>query len=175
MQAVVDAVGEWLVEHPAPRWVVHNRWKDAALRRRAGDYDPEEGKQLLRACLELDDVVLFTQTYCPFSKRLKRDLAANAIPFTEVAVDTRDDGNVLVAELGRVYERYSIPHAVVRGRSVGGCNDGGPHGVHRGLRQCLQDQHWIDNVILHDASPDFLTRRAQLLAAHQQQQQQQPQ
>ena len=163
-QKLVDAVGEWLVEHPAPRWVVHNRLKDAALKRRAGAYSLEDGEALLEATLALDDVVLFTQTYCPFSKRLKRDLAALSIPFLEVAVDARDDGNVLVAELGRRFERYSIPHAVVRGRSVGGCNDGGPQGVHRGLRQCLEDPAWIDNVILADASPDFQARRAQLLA-----------
>ena len=71
-------------------------------------------------------MVIFSATYCPFSARAKAELKSAGLAFTAVEHNTRPDGAALVAELGKLTGRTSIPSIFINGRSVGGCNDGTP-------------------------------------------------
>ena len=142
-----DAVGDWLVEHPAPMFLVHNPLKDYLLRLRAGQYDKAEGAKALDAALESDLVVLFSQTYCPFSKAVKRELDARSVPYTTVEVDVVPEGNMLVNELGIRTGRTSIPHVFIGGDSVGGCNDSGVGGTGPGFRQRVKEDGWLEGEL----------------------------
>ncbi len=48
-----------------------------------------------------DAVVVFSQTYCPFSRAVKRELDARGVGYTAFEGDELPGGNVLVNELGK--------------------------------------------------------------------------
>ena len=136
-----DAVGDWLVAHPAPLWLVNNPLKAWLTTRSAGDYDAEAASAELQRLIKSADVVVFSATYCPFSARAKAELKSAGLAYTAVEHNMRPDGGALVAELGKLTGRTSIPSIFIRGRSVGGCNDGTP-----GLRPLIASgelQSWL--------------------------------
>ena len=128
--AAYDAVGRWLVAHPAPQWVVNSRAKTAFTQFLASALDPEFDLEKSAAAVERiiasDDVVVFSATYCPFSAAAKRALAAEGVPFTAVEWNTTEGGAGFAPALARRTGRSSIPHIFVAGESIGGCNDGNP-------------------------------------------------
>jgi glutaredoxin 3 len=126
LSRAVDAVGAWLVAHPAPLWLVNNPLKRWYSSRMAGEYDAPAASAALDALIAADDVVLFSATYCPFSAKAKAELRAQGLPFAVHEVNKLPNGNALVAELGKRTGRTSIPHIYIGGESVGGCNDGTP-------------------------------------------------
>jgi glutaredoxin 3 len=149
---VVDSVGAWLVSHPAPLWLVNNpikRWFTTAT---AGDYDREAAAAELDAKIGSDGVVLFSATYCPFSRRVKQELSERCIPFTVYETNVLPSGPALVAELGRTTGRTSIPALFIAGVSIGGCNDGTP-----GLRPLISSGGLP--AALAKCSPEFSERR----------------
>lgn len=121
-----DAVGRWLTNHPAPLWLVNNPAKKWVATRSAGNYDREVVRSTLASLVGEDAVVVFSATYCPFSLAAKRTLAAQGVQFKVIEWNKRDDGAALVAELGELTGRTSIPHIFLGGLSIGGFNDGTP-------------------------------------------------
>ena len=130
-------VGDWLTEHPAPMWIVNNPLKRWVTTKAAGDYDRAVAQATLREILAKDDVVLFSATYCPFSLAAKRTLADQGIAFQTIEWNTRGDGPALVAELGALTGRTSIPHIWVGGEYIGGLNDGLGTATAPGLRPLI--------------------------------------
>eukprot|EP00242_Pyramimonas_sp_CCMP2087_P010420 CAMPEP_0198218856 /NCGR_PEP_ID=MMETSP1445-20131203/71497_1 /TAXON_ID=36898 /ORGANISM="Pyramimonas sp., Strain CCMP2087" /LENGTH=158 /DNA_ID=CAMNT_0043896079 /DNA_START=211 /DNA_END=687 /DNA_ORIENTATION=- len=120
------AGGAWLVEHPAPLWLVNNPVKRWVAEKSAGEYDAAAVSSKLADLLAGDDIVVFSATYCPFSLAAKRALAAEGVAFKVYETNTMEDGGPIVAELGKLTGRTSIPHIFIGGESVGGCNDGTP-------------------------------------------------
>jgi glutaredoxin 3 len=156
---VVDAVGAWLVAHPAPLWLVNNPVKRWATTRLAGDYDAAAASAELDALIAADDVVLFSATYCPFSARAKAELRAQRVPFVTHETNVLPNGGALVAELGKRIGCTSIPSLFIAGVSIGGCNDGTP-----GLRPLIAAGGL--EPALARCSPAFQEQRAALLAAN---------
>ena len=149
---VVDTAGAWLVAHPAPLWLVNNPVKRLFTTASAGDYDVAATQEELRRLIDSDGVVLFSATYCPFSAQVKRDLAAQRVPYTVYETNVLPNGAALVAELGRLTGRTSIPHVFIAGASIGGCNDGSP-----GLRPLIA-QGGLEEA-LSKSSPEYQAQR----------------
>ncbi|TRM70205.1 thioredoxin-like protein [Schizophyllum amplum] len=75
---------------------------------------------------ERTPVVIFSKTYCPYSKRAKKLLTKKyelSPPPSIVEVDLRDDGVQIKQLLGRLTGRATFPNVIVRGRSIGGSDD----------------------------------------------------
>ena len=128
--AAYDAVGRWLVAHPAPQWVVNSPAKTRFTAFLASVLDPEfdldASSAAVAALIASDDVVVFSATYCPFSAAAKRALTAEGVPFTAVEWNETKGGAGFAPALAARTGRSSIPHVFIGGRSVGGCNDGDP-------------------------------------------------
>ena len=118
----------WMVNNPLKRWVTTKA---------AGDYDQVVVQATLQEILAKDDVVVFSATYCPFSLAVKRTLADQGVSFQSIEWNTRDDGPALVAELGALTGRTSIPHIWVGGEYIGGFNDGLGTAAAPGLRPLI--------------------------------------
>lgn len=105
---------------------MNNPVKKWLATRSAGDYDQSAIRETLSTLVAADDVVVFSASYCPFSLAAKRSLAAKGVSFKAYEWNQRVDGAALVAELGVLTGRTSIPHIFIGGESVGGFNDGTP-------------------------------------------------
>ncbi|KIK09806.1 hypothetical protein K443DRAFT_671130 [Laccaria amethystina LaAM-08-1] len=70
-------------------------------------------------------IVVFSKTYCPYSKRAKDLLAAYDIqpPPKIVEVDLRDDNNVIKLLLSRLTHHSTFPNILIQGKSIGGSDD----------------------------------------------------
>jgi len=70
-------------------------------------------------------VVVFSKSFCPFSRRAKELLSTYDIhpPPKVIEVDLRDDSNAIKAILTRLTRRSTFPNIIVRGRSIGGSDD----------------------------------------------------
>ncbi|THH09553.1 hypothetical protein EW146_g8654 [Bondarzewia mesenterica] len=76
-------------------------------------------------------LVVFSKTYCQFSKRAKELLATYDLvpPPKIIEVDLRDDGDLIKAILTRLTSRSTFPNAILLGKSIGGSDD--LHHLHR--------------------------------------------
>mmetsp|Transcript_57771 Transcript_57771/g.130903 ORF Transcript_57771/g.130903 Transcript_57771/m.130903 type:complete len:229 (-) Transcript_57771:62-748(-) len=158
LASIYDSVGAWLVEHPAPQFLVNNPVKRWVTMKSAGSYDREAVRAELLAIIEGNDVVMFSATYCPFSFAAKRALEAEGIfDYTAVEWNTLPEGGALVAEIGELIGRTSIPSIFIGGVSIGGCNDGTP-----GLRPLIASGGL--DAALEGCSPEFRERRRLALA-----------
>ncbi|KXN90948.1 Glutaredoxin-C4, chloroplastic [Leucoagaricus sp. SymC.cos] len=70
-------------------------------------------------------VIVFSKSYCPYSKRAKNLLATYDLhPQAKVIeVDLRDDSAALKAILTRLTQHSTFPNILVRGKSLGGSDD----------------------------------------------------
>ncbi|KAG9220374.1 hypothetical protein CCMSSC00406_0006639 [Pleurotus cornucopiae] len=70
-------------------------------------------------------VVVFSKTYCPYSKKAKALLKKYDLspPPTIVEVDLRDDNVQIKALLSRLTGRGTFPNVIVRGKTIGGSDD----------------------------------------------------
>lgn len=122
-----DAVGDWLVAHPAPAWLVNSPLKTRITQLLAGpSYDPATSLATVQKLIASDDVVVFSATYCPFSAAAKAALTDAGVPFTAVEWNTTDGGAGFAPALAQLTGRSSIPSVWINGEYVGGCNDGCP-------------------------------------------------
>ena len=96
----------------------------------AGDYNETTVTAQINRYLQQDTaVVMFSFSTCPFCRRAKDILEERKIPYTAIELDTLDqdnEGNVLRAQLGKLTKRTSMPNIFIRGKCIGGCNDGYP-------------------------------------------------
>jgi len=77
---------------------------------------------------ELQDnspLVIFSKSYCPFSKRAKGLIQTYALdpPPRIVEVDLREDGDLIKVILTRLTKHSTFPNIILRGRSLGGADD----------------------------------------------------
>ncbi|KAG8741638.1 hypothetical protein FRC12_015601, partial [Ceratobasidium sp. 428] len=96
------------------------------------DLDPSaelSRKSLLAAAggvkAKVPPVVVFSKTYCPYSKRAKHLLASLHVeppPFV-VEVDLRSDVNIVKALLLRLTGHGTFPNIIVQRKSLGGSDD----------------------------------------------------
>jgi len=94
----------------------------------AGDYDNDAVDAGIEKFVATPNVpvVLYSFTTCPFCRRAKDYLEAEGIKYRAVELDTLDgnEGNEIRAALGRRTKRTSVPSIFVKGKYIGGCNDG---------------------------------------------------
>jgi len=70
-------------------------------------------------------LVVFSKSYCPYSKRAKSLIQTYALdpPPRIVEVDLREDGDLLKVILTRLTKHSTFPNVILRGRSLGGADD----------------------------------------------------
>jgi len=70
-------------------------------------------------------LVVFSKSYCPYSKRAKSLIQTYALePAPRVVeVDLREDGDLLKVILTRLTKHSTFPNVILRGRSLGGADD----------------------------------------------------
>lgn len=77
----------------------------------------------LNAMLEKSPFVIFSKTYCPYSKRAKGILldkySIEPAPFV-VELDEEPLGKQLQAKLGELTGRKTVPNIIINGKSIGG-------------------------------------------------------
>ena len=92
----------------------------------AGDYDQQAADQQITSLIDNNDVAMFSFTTCPFCRRAKDALEERGIPYQAIELDELEGnlGNEIRAQLGRKTKRTSVPSIFVKGKFIGGCNDG---------------------------------------------------
>ena len=78
----------------------------------------------LAAVIAKDDLVIFSYGGCPYCRRVTRALDAAGIPYNEVDYDDLDDGDAVRSAIRATHRHSSVPAVFVKGKFVGGCNDG---------------------------------------------------
>ena len=68
----------------------------------------------------MQDVVVYSSTYCPYCIRAKQLLESKGVIFTEINVDGKPD---VRAEMARKAGRTSVPQIWIGQTHVGGCDD----------------------------------------------------
>ncbi|KAJ2930246.1 hypothetical protein H1R20_g6827, partial [Candolleomyces eurysporus] len=70
-------------------------------------------------------IIVFSKTYCPYSRKAKALLASYDIspPPKVVEVDVRDDGNVLKQLLTRLTDHSTFPNIIIQGKTIGGSDN----------------------------------------------------
>eukprot|EP00980_Cylindrotheca_fusiformis_P021093 scaffold8090_cov82-Cylindrotheca_fusiformis.AAC.6 len=81
-----------------------------------------------------DGVVLFTKSYCRYSKRAKEELRNAGIVPVIMELDQRQDGQEIQTALMEMTGQKTVPSAWVRGQHIGGSDD-----VHNGIETGLFD------------------------------------
>ncbi|KAJ3880070.1 thioredoxin-like protein [Lentinula edodes] len=86
-------------------------------------------------------VVVFSKTYCPYSRKAKQLLQAYELspPPKIIEVDLREDAAQLKTVLTRLTRRSTFPNILLRGKSIGGSDD--LHALHNAnaLRDMFQE------------------------------------
>ncbi|KDR75122.1 hypothetical protein GALMADRAFT_249035 [Galerina marginata CBS 339.88] len=86
-------------------------------------------------------VIVFSKTYCPYSKRAKELLASYDLqpPAKIIEVDIRDDGNVIKHLLTRLTHHSTFPNILLRGKSIGGSDSLQELHGNKSLRKLLEE------------------------------------
>lgn len=94
----------------------------------AGEYDADAVRGSIDDFVEGNDVAMYSFTTCPFCRRAKDVLEEKGVDYASIELDELDGGggNAIRAELGRLVGRTSVPAIFVKGKFIGGCNDGPP-------------------------------------------------
>lgn len=92
----------------------------------AGDYDEDDVSNTVETFIKGNNVAMFSFTTCPFCRRAKDALEENGVSHRAIELDELDGnkGNEIRAVLGKMTKRTSVPSIFVRGKYIGGCNDG---------------------------------------------------
>ncbi|KAG8967157.1 hypothetical protein FRC03_010530 [Tulasnella sp. 419] len=96
-------------------------------------------------------LVVFSKTYCPYSKRAKELLSRYKItpaPFI-IEVDTRGDAMLIKAHLTKLTGRSTFPNVILRGTSLGGSDDLNALHASRKLKEILEK----GGLTLHNEAP----------------------
>jgi glutaredoxin len=82
-------------------------------------------KQYVETLEKTYPVVVFSKTYCPYSRKGKALLESyNLVPAPKIVeVDLREDGDLLKLLLHRLTGRGTFPNVVLHGKSIGGSDD----------------------------------------------------
>ncbi|GJJ06367.1 hypothetical protein Clacol_000558 [Clathrus columnatus] len=82
-------------------------------------------KKEIKEALRETPVIVFSKTYCPYSRAVKDLLKSYDLspPPKIIEVDIRDDGDVLKRLLYRLTNHNTFPNVIIGGKSVGGSDD----------------------------------------------------
>mmetsp|Transcript_43071 Transcript_43071/g.52236 ORF Transcript_43071/g.52236 Transcript_43071/m.52236 type:complete len:105 (+) Transcript_43071:68-382(+) len=70
-------------------------------------------------------IVVFSGRGCPFCRKAEKALADAKLPFQVVDYDEDlDDGDAVRSEIHQKHKHRSVPAGFVKGKFIGGCNDG---------------------------------------------------
>lgn len=85
-------------------------------------YDPADSLSVL---FESYPMIVFSKTYCPYSKNAKKVLEFYDIRPRPLIyeLDVEEHGADLQAELGKVTGRKTVPNIVINSHSLGGCDE----------------------------------------------------
>ncbi|KAI5118888.1 hypothetical protein M0805_003563 [Coniferiporia weirii] len=90
-------------------------------------YDPNFGENVawLKEAQADPPVIVFSKTYCPYSKKAKQLLQTYNLspPPKVIEVDLRDDADILKALLTRLTGQSTFPNVFIDGQSIGGSDD----------------------------------------------------
>ncbi|EAW22959.1 glutaredoxin [Aspergillus fischeri NRRL 181] len=92
----------------------------------ASSEDDPEAKNELNAILKRSPIVIFSKSYCPYSKRAKTILLEkyNIVPAPHVVeLDQHAMGQQLQSLLAKNTGRRTVPNVLVNGKSIGGGDD----------------------------------------------------
>ncbi|RHZ66223.1 glutaredoxin [Aspergillus thermomutatus] len=92
----------------------------------ASSEDDSEVKNELNAILKRSPIVIFSKSYCPYSKRAKSILLDkyNIVPAPHVVeLDQHAMGKQLQLLLAKNTGRHTVPNVLVNGKSIGGGDD----------------------------------------------------
>ena len=99
----------------------------------AGEYDEAEVEAYVNQFIAegLDSgkpIAMFSFTTCPFCRGAKDYFDQNEIEYIALELDELDGnmGNEVRAVLGKMTRRTSVPSIFLKGKSIGGLNDGTP-------------------------------------------------
>jgi len=88
--------------------------------------DDHRAENELNFILKRSPIIIFSKSYCPFSKKAKDILlgkySISPPPFV-VELDEHSLGAALQAQLGKVTSRKTVPNILVNGKSIGGGDD----------------------------------------------------
>lgn len=92
----------------------------------AGDYDEESVSRTVESFIADNEIAMFSFTTCPFCRGAKDALDERGILYRAIELDELEGngGNEIRAVLGKKTKRTSVPSIFVRGKYIGGCNDG---------------------------------------------------
>jgi len=98
---------------------------DPAVLANAEGVKVSEWRNLVRGMEKESPVVVFSKTYCPYSRRAKNLLATYALnpPPRIIEVDLRDDNELIKALLQRLTHRATFPNIIVNSISIGGSDE----------------------------------------------------
>ncbi|KAG5638326.1 hypothetical protein H0H81_000744 [Sphagnurus paluster] len=104
----------------------------------AGD-NQVDWKRAVRKMNEKYPVIIFSKSYCPYSRRAKKLLDTYNIqpPPKVIEVDLRADSDIFKIVLGRLTQHHTFPNVIIRGKSIGGSDD----------LQALHDQKQLTKVL----------------------------
>ncbi|KAJ2550676.1 hypothetical protein EV175_003980 [Coemansia sp. RSA 1933] len=81
----------------------------------------------VRGLIKDNRVMVFSKTYCPYSKRAKRLLAEyrneRGLEFSVLEADLEPDSMAVKAALGRASSRLTFPNIFIDGQSIGGSDE----------------------------------------------------
>ncbi|KAI8364237.1 thioredoxin-like protein [Blakeslea trispora] len=82
-------------------------------------------KQEIEQLIRQNTLIVFSKTYCPFSKNAKRLLNSFNLkePLTVVEVDLRDDDYEVKMVLKEISGRDTFPNVFLNGKTIGGSDD----------------------------------------------------
>jgi glutaredoxin len=105
----------------------------------AGNDDLDWNKRV-KELNERYPLVVFSKSYCPYSKRAKTLLAAYDLspPPKIIEVDLRDDATQVKTVLTRLTHHSTFPNVVIRGKSVGGSDQLQALHADKSLRHMLE-------------------------------------
>lgn len=96
----------------------------------AGDKDETDEdhrvQDALNEILRKGPIIVFSKSYCPYSKKAKhilQDLYEISPPPYVVELDLHELGSGLQATLGRMTGRRTVPNVLINGKSIGGGDD----------------------------------------------------
>jgi len=81
--------------------------------------------QFVETLEEKYPVIVFSKTYCPYSKKAKTLLEIYDLvpPPKIVEIDLREDGDLIKLILGRLTAHLTFPNVILHGKSLGGSDD----------------------------------------------------
>ncbi|KAI7825804.1 thioredoxin-like protein [Kickxella alabastrina] len=88
---------------------------------------PSAAERKVRTLIKKHRVMVFSKTYCPYSRRAKQLLSqyhdGRGLEFTVLEADLEADPMEIKAALGAVSGHFTFPNVFVDGKSIGGSDD----------------------------------------------------